>query len=250
MIAPGPPGVFFASAMWTTACPRSRSPAASATAVRRPPRRRRRAARRASRRWRTGAVPLAEGDPDRPGEGGDVDQDRGLEPVHGVRQRVGEDQAALGIGVEHFGRPAAVVRDDVTGADGVAADRVLGGGHHPVTRTGQPQPAQRRHHRHHHGAPGHVALHRRHALAGLDGDAAGVEGDALADQDPCGARRRRAGGSRAAPGGAAPPSPGRPRAPRRSRRSASFCSSPGSSPARPLSAASAFGLLGEPLRAT
>ena len=31
-------------------------------------------------------------------------------------------------------------------------------------------------------AAGHVVLHLLHAVGGLDGDAAGVEGDALADQ--------------------------------------------------------------------
>ncbi len=31
-------------------------------------------------------------------------------------------------------------------------------------------------------AAGHVVLHLLHALGGLDGDAAGIEGDALADQ--------------------------------------------------------------------
>ena len=56
----------------------------------------------------------------------------------------------------------------------------------------------------------HVPLHRFHARGGLDRDAAGIEGDALADQhDRLGVRhrRRRSSASRAA--AAAAPSPGR-----------------------------------------
>ena len=34
----------------------------------------------------------------------------------------------------------------------------------------------------HGGGAGHVVLHFLHAVGGLDGDAAGVEGDAFADQ--------------------------------------------------------------------
>ena len=44
----------------------------------------------------------------------------------------------------------------------------------------------------HRGAAGHVVLHLFHAVGGLDGDAAGVEGDAFADESEHG-RLRRAG---------------------------------------------------------
>ena len=128
------------------------------------------------------ADPLAERDLDRTGERGDVDQDGRVELVDGVGHRVREHQPTLGVGVEHLGRPAAVLGEHVAGTQGVAADRVLGGGDEPGDAEGAAHPAQRRHHGHHDRATGHVALHRGHALAGLDREAAGVEGDALADQ--------------------------------------------------------------------
>ena len=55
-------------------------------------------------------------------------------------------------------------------------------GTRPITLTGQCDVAQRGHGGEHRGAAGHVALHRQHALGRLDVEAAGVEGDALADQ--------------------------------------------------------------------
>ena len=49
-------------------------------------------------------------------------------------------------------------------------------------------------HRANHGrAAGHVVLHLLHVVGRLDGDAAGVEGDALAHQAEYGAVLRRAG---------------------------------------------------------
>ena len=76
------------------------------------------------------------------------------------------------------------------------ADRVLGArderGHpdrQAAARGDQPQRAE-------HGRPaGHVGVHRRHAVAGLDVQPAGVEGDALADEHDV----------RARPGAARPP---------------------------------------------
>ena len=51
-----------------------------------------------------------------------------------------------------------------------------------VTRTGQPELGDREGRSRHRRGPGHVALHRHHRVGRLDRQAAGVEGDALADE--------------------------------------------------------------------
>ena len=52
---------------------------------------------------------LAQRDLHRAGQRGDVDHDVGVELVDGVRERVGQHQPALGVGVGDLGGPAAVV---------------------------------------------------------------------------------------------------------------------------------------------
>ena len=59
---------------------------------------------------------LAERHLDAAGEGGDVDEDVGIELVHGVGQPVGQHEPALGVGVGDLGGAAAVVGDDVARA--------------------------------------------------------------------------------------------------------------------------------------
>ena len=62
----------------------------------------------------------------RAGQRGQVDQHvRARAASHGVRQRVGEHQPALGVGVGGLAGGAAVVPDDVAGAERRAADHVL-----------------------------------------------------------------------------------------------------------------------------
>ena len=174
--------------------------------------------------------------------------DVGVELGDGVRQRVGHHQPPLGVGVGDLGGAPAVVAYHVTGAQRVAADGVLGGGdqagdpHRAADgRAARPAPTM------HHGAAGHVALHVDHRLGGLDRQAAGVEGDALADQHHV----------RRLPGALA----GRvvePDQPRRGGRGlpdaedaaepvgARAGPRPRPSTARPVSSASSIGLLGEP----
>ena len=102
-----------------------------------------------------------------------------------VRERVGQHQAALGVGVQHLRRLAAAMREDVAGlrspsrsacsrCDGIAAITLTFGFSSAIARIVR---EDRR------GAA-HVVLHRLHALGVLDRQAAGVERDALAgDRD-------------------------------------------------------------------
>src|SRR5690606_32196345 len=115
------------------------------------------------------------------GESGDVDYRLRLE-APGVGQGVAQYQAALSVGVEDFHGLPAHAGDDVAGARGAAAGHVLG--------TGQQAYQVDRQRKLQHGLEGaeyaggaaHVVLHLVHAGGRLDADAAGIEGDALADQ--------------------------------------------------------------------
>ena len=70
----------------------------------------------------------AERDLHRTGEGGEIHYGRGPQPGDRVGERVGEDEAPLGVRVLHFRRPAAVVPNDVARAHRRAGQAVLGGG--------------------------------------------------------------------------------------------------------------------------
>ncbi|MNZ36220.1 hypothetical protein D3C78_536340 [compost metagenome] len=115
------------------------------------------------------------------GQGRDVDDRLRLEAL-GVGQGVAQHQAAFGVGVEDFHGLAAHGGDDVARARSVAARHVLGAGQdaHQVDRQLQfehgTQGAE------HAGGAAHVVLHFIHAGTRLEADAAGVEGDAFADQ--------------------------------------------------------------------
>src|SRR5207253_8741899 len=71
-------------------------------------------------------VGRAEGDLDRSGQGGDVDDSAGAE-LDRVGEGVGEDQATLGVGVVDLDRLAVVLGDDVAGLYGGSRGHVLGG---------------------------------------------------------------------------------------------------------------------------
>ena len=135
----------------------------------------------------------AEGDDARPGQRGEVDDGVGAGVVGarlgGPGDGVAEDQAAFGVGVQHLGRRAAVVADDVADACGVAAEHVVGEGQVAPDPDADVAGAAGRQDAEHRGGAGHVALHGGHALGGLDREPAGVEGHALADE---GDRRGRA----------------------------------------------------------
>ena len=107
--------------------------------------------------------------------------------------RVGQDQPALGVGVEHLDGAAAVHAQHVAGPVGGVAGHVLGHRHRRGDRDRQLQPGGQ-HRRGDHGrGAAHVGRHVVHVRRGLDRDAAGVERDALADQRDLRPRRGAAG---------------------------------------------------------
>ena len=99
-----------------------------------------------------------------------------------IPEAVAQDQAAFGVGVDHFDRLPFSARQNVTGLDGAAAWHVLGRGHHAHDPDGRLQQCNRAHRAGHGGAPRHVVLHALHAVGRLDRNPARVERDALADE--------------------------------------------------------------------
>ncbi len=126
----------------------------------------------------------------RSGERGDVDEHVGLGGGPDPRHRVGEHHAPLGIGVGHLDARAVVGAHDVPGPVGGRTDGVLREWQHPDHPVGQLELRGGQHGGQHGGGPGHVGLHPDHRVAGLDRDATGVEGDALAHQRHRAARPR------------------------------------------------------------
>ena len=68
---------------------------------------------------------LRQRDEDRAGQGREVDHELRLEAVLHVPEHVGEDEAALGVGVDDLDGLARQRGDDVAGALGVAVGHVL-----------------------------------------------------------------------------------------------------------------------------
>ena len=120
---------------------------------------------------------------------------------------VGEHQPSLGVGVEHLDGLAAVHREHVGRALGGPARHVLG--ERQVADHAHRQAERRRspHRGQHRGGAAHVGLHRRPSpWRRLERQAAGVEGDALADQHQVPALAS-AGRTPAGPAAAGGPSP-------------------------------------------
>ena len=126
-------------------------------------------------------VEVAERDLHRAGQRGQVEHVRGA-LLPRVPERVGEHEAALGVGVGDLDRLAVGGGDDVAGPVGVAARHVLGGRGDGQHAHRQAELGDRAGGLDHGRAAGHVALHVLHVQRGLERDAAGVEGDRLADE--------------------------------------------------------------------
>src|SRR3954451_6851479 len=95
---------------------------------------------------------------------------------------VGEDQAALGVGVRDLhGQPRRGL-DDVRRPDRVGTDHVLARGDHARHGHGQLELGDRAHRGEHGGATGHVTLLTDDVGLRLEEVAAGVEGHGLADE--------------------------------------------------------------------
>ena len=138
-------------------------------------------------------VDLSERDDAGPGEGGGVDE-VGAAEGFGVVEAVGEDEAAFGVGVDDLDGLAGHGGDDVAGLEGFAVGHVFGGADDADDFDIGLELRDGAHGSDHGGGSGHVVLHLFHALGGLDGDAAGVEGDALADEAEDGEAGLRAAG--------------------------------------------------------
>src|SRR5690606_12899756 len=117
------------------------------------------------------------------GEGGEVDDGRGVVLTGAVGEGVGEDEAAFGVGVGHFGGDAVVEGEDVVDAVGGGVDHVFGAGDDADDALGQVEPGDGLHGADDAHPAALVVLHAGHAAGGLHGVAAGIEGDRLADEE-------------------------------------------------------------------
>ena len=119
--------------------------------------------------------------PRRPGERRQVDGQGRLQ-LPGPRQRIGQDQPTLGVGIADLDGEPLARGEDVARPHGVAGDGVLHhrGQHRQAHRQlgGHDPPAKRQGM----GRTAHVLLHLPHAGGRLDVEAAGVEHHALAHQ--------------------------------------------------------------------
>ena len=121
------------------------------------------------------------------GEGGQIDDAGGLVFFHGIRQGIGENQTALGVGVDYLDRFARHGAQNVAGFHGGAARQVLRGRYQAHHAAGIIQARQRLHGSEHRSTARHVHLHVFHAACRLDRNAAAVEGQPLANQHDRGA---------------------------------------------------------------
>ncbi len=114
----------------------------------------------------------AEGDARGAGERGEIDQ-RARFRLGGVRERIGEDDAALRVGIADLHRDSRTVR--------IARDRVLDGGNEHLQAHGQLALHDEARERDRVRRAAHVLLHEAHAVVGLQVEPAGIEAHALAD---------------------------------------------------------------------
>ena len=128
----------------------------------------------------------------RAGQRREVDDGRGLLPARGD-QPVGEDEPALGVGVEHLDRRAVACIVMTSPTRCASPPSMLSvRGRKARTRTLTPRSRAADIAADDRGGAAHVALHADHAFGRLDRQPAGVERDALADErDRC--RRLRSG---------------------------------------------------------
>ena len=116
-----------------------------------------------------------------PGQRGGIDDMSGAVAIR-IGQGVCQDQPAFGIGIENFDRFAGERCDDIAGALGFAVDHVLNERRVTGDRNSGFQLRDGAHGPDHSSGARHVVLHFFHAVARLDRDAAGIEGDSFAEK--------------------------------------------------------------------
>src|SRR5713101_2223594 len=126
-------------------------------------------------------VDIGEGDDDGAGEGSSVDE-MGSAELLGVVDAVGQYKATFGVGVEDFDGFTGHGGLDVAGFLRFAARHVFRGRNDANHFDAGLEGGKSAHDAEHGRAAGHVVLHFFHAVGGLDGDAAGVEGNGFADE--------------------------------------------------------------------
>ena len=125
------------------------------------------------------------------GQRGEIDHLVRLDLGIRVRDRVGQREPALGVGVADLDRRAVHRLQHVARADRRTRRHVLGRGDEPVDLDRRLQIGERTHDTQHGGGARHVVLHAQHALGRLEIETAGVERDPLADDRDLLARSRR-----------------------------------------------------------
>ena len=115
------------------------------------------------------------------GERRDVDQQIGRLLV-GERQRIGQDEPALGIGVADLDGEALAARETSPGRKALPEIAFSTAGISTRRRTGSLASMIMRASAEHVRRAAHVLLHQQHAADGLEVEPAGVEAHALADQ--------------------------------------------------------------------
>ncbi len=131
---------------------------------------------------------MAQGDDNGAGKRGRIDEMRGAE-LFGVSDAVGENQPALGIGVDHLDGFSGHGNLHVAGLLRAAPGHVFSGRNYGNDFDRRLQARECAHRAEHGRAPGHIELHLLHVVRGLDGNAARVKGDGLTDKP----QHRRAG---------------------------------------------------------
>ena len=126
-------------------------------------------------------IEQAERHADRSGKSGGIDQVCGSEGFS-VVQAVGEDEAALGVGVHNFDGLAGHGSDHVAGTKRLSVGHVFRGANDGEYAHGGLQLRDGAHGADHGSGSGHVVLHLVHVVGGLDRNASGVEGDPFTDE--------------------------------------------------------------------
>ncbi len=126
-------------------------------------------------------VDVGERDYNRAGKRRGVDKVRAAK-LFRIRDGVRQDQAALGVRVDHFNRLPGHRDLDVPGFLRPAAGHVLTGRHNGNHFARRLKPCNRPHRAEHGGAAAHVVLHLLHIIGGLNRNSAGIKCDRFADQ--------------------------------------------------------------------